>query len=86
MNSKGIKAFTYLYLLNPLVSFLTHLPWWYTIAAFGLIALVSAGWKFALSTVLALLFIAAGFLIYGQFGLTTAIRGWARGALPRCRP
>lgn len=58
--TKGIKAFTYLYLLNPLVKFLTYLPWWYTIAIFGLVSYISISWKFATATVLCLFFVAAG--------------------------
>ena len=58
--TKGIKEFTYLYMLNPLVQFLTYLPWWYTMAAFCAIAWVSISWRFALATVLCLMFVAAG--------------------------
>ena len=58
--TKGIRYFTYLYLLNPLVKFLTYLPWWYTTAVFGLIAWTSVNWRFALATVLCLVFVGAG--------------------------
>ena len=35
--TKGLRAFVYLNLLNPLDTFLTHTPWWYTTAVFALI-------------------------------------------------
>ncbi len=58
--TKAIRAFTYLYLLNPLVKFLTLLPWWYTIAAFGIVAWLSVGWRFAIAAMLCLFFVGAG--------------------------
>ena len=31
--AKGLRAFVYLNLLRPLDTFLTHIPWWYTMSA-----------------------------------------------------
>ena len=57
--AKGLRAFVYLNLLNPLDTFLTHTPWWYTTAVFALIGYVTVGLRFAFITVLLLLFIGA---------------------------
>tara|TARA_B100000886_G_scaffold326530_1_gene273113 strand:- start:526 stop:2634 length:2109 start_codon:yes stop_codon:yes gene_type:complete len=57
--TKGLRAFVYLNLLNPLDTFLTHTPWWYTTAVFALIGYFTVGLRFALITVLLLLFIGA---------------------------
>ncbi len=57
--TKGLRAFVYLNLLNPLDTFLTHTPWWYTTAVFALIGYYTVGLRFALITVLLLLFIGA---------------------------
>ncbi len=54
-----IRSFVYLYLLDPLDSFLAGLPWWYTMAAIGLIVWVSVSGKFALITLGFLIFLAA---------------------------
>jgi glycine betaine/proline transport system permease protein len=32
--TKGLRAFVYLNLLRPLDTFLTHIPWWYTMGIF----------------------------------------------------
>ncbi len=57
--TKGLKAVVYLYMLNPLDIFLTHLPWYFIIAIFSLVSLVSIGYRFALMTAALLLFIGA---------------------------
>jgi len=57
--TKGLRAFVYLNLLNPLDTFLTHTPWWYTTAVFALIGYYTVGLRFAFITVLLLLFIGA---------------------------
>ena len=57
--TKGLRAFVYLNLLNPLDTFLTHTPWWYTTAVFALIGYFTVGLRFAFITVLLLLFIGA---------------------------
>ena len=72
--TKGIRYFTYLYMLNPLVKFLTFLPWWYTTALFGLIAWTSISWKFAIATILCLIFVGAGGMwIFAMETLATII-------------
>lgn len=57
--TKFIRSTVYLYLLNPLDSFLSGLPWWYVMAALGLIVWKSTTLKFALITTAFLLFLAA---------------------------
>ncbi|MCY3878907.1 MAG: ABC transporter permease subunit [Rhodobacteraceae bacterium] len=52
----GTRAFIYLYILNPLDNFFVGLPWWYVLAAFFVLILVSVNWKFAVISVLAFLF------------------------------
>lgn len=54
-----IRSFVYLYLLDPLDSFLAGLPWWYTMAIIGLIVWVSVNGRFALVTLAFLFFLAA---------------------------
>jgi glycine betaine/proline transport system permease protein len=56
--TKGIRAVLYLYFLNPLSSFLSGMPWWYSIALLTFVCWISLGWRFAVSCVLMLLFIA----------------------------
>jgi len=62
--TKGIRAFIYLYILNPLDVFLNGLPWWYVLLVFFVVVRVSAGMNFAIVTVLALLFTGAAGLWY----------------------
>ena len=70
--TKSMKIYTVIYFLNPLVKFLTHLPWWFTTAVFALVAWRSVGWGFALATVLGLFFVAAGgFWIFAMETLAT---------------
>ena len=57
--TKGLRAFVYLNLLRPLDTFLTHIPWWYTIAIFMAIGYFAVGIRFAIITFLLLLFIGA---------------------------
>ncbi|MBC6441641.1 MAG: ABC transporter permease subunit [Rhodobacteraceae bacterium] len=45
--SKGLRAVIYLYLLNPVDSFLVGLPWFYTLAVLFVIAWDTAGGRFA---------------------------------------
>ena len=57
--TKGLRAFVYLNLLRPLDIFLTHIPWWYTMGIFVAIGYFTVGLRFALITLLLLLFIGA---------------------------
>ena len=57
--TKGLRAFVYLNLLRPLDTFLTHIPWWYTMSVFVAIGYFTVGLKFAIITALLLLFIGA---------------------------
>lgn len=57
--TKFIRTSIFLYLLDPLDTFLVGLPWWYVIAMLGVIVLVSVSWQFALITVAFLFFLAA---------------------------
>ena len=60
--TKGLRAFVYLYILNPLEVFLVGLPWFFTLAAVLLIVWTSAGPAFAL--------VSMGFLFFtGMAGL-----------------
>jgi len=54
-----IRAAIFLYFLDPLDSFLSGLPWWYVMVALGLIVWVSVSWRFALVTLIFLLFLGA---------------------------
>ena len=54
--TKGMRAFIYLYILNPLDVFFVGLPWWYVLAAFFVIVSLSVDRTFAIVTVLAFLF------------------------------
>ncbi len=57
--TKGLRAFIYLNLLRPLDTFLTHIPWWYTTGIFVAIGYFTVGLRFAVVTLLLLLFIGA---------------------------
>ena len=57
--TKGLRAFVYLNLLRPLDVFLTHIPWWYTMAIFVALGYITVGIRFAFITALLLLFIGA---------------------------
>ncbi|MGI9353136.1 MAG: ABC transporter permease [Rhizobiaceae bacterium] len=57
--TKFIRSAVFLYLLDPLDRFLAGLPWWYVMAALGLIVWVSTSWRFALVTLVFLFFLAA---------------------------
>ena len=57
--SKGLRGFVYLNLLRPLNIFLTHIPWWYTLAVFASIGYFTVGLRFAIITIILLLFIGA---------------------------
>ena len=57
--TKGLRAFVYLNLLRPLDTFLTHIPWWYTMGIFTAIGYFAVGLRFAFVTILLLLFIGA---------------------------
>ena len=57
--TKGLRGFVYLKLLKPLDTFLTHIPWWYTMGIFVAIGYFTVGLRFAFITLLLLLFIAA---------------------------
>ena len=57
--TKGLRAFVYLNLLNPLDVFLTHIPWWFTMGIFVAIGYFTVGLRFAFITAFLLLFIGA---------------------------
>ncbi len=57
--TKGMRAFIYLYLLNPLDYFLLHLPWWFTMAVFLLISWYTVGVRFSIICAILLCFIGA---------------------------
>lgn len=57
--TKFIRSTVFLYLLDPLDSFLSGLPWWYVMAIFGLIVWKSTTLKFAMVTTIFLFFLAA---------------------------
>ena len=57
--TKSLRAFVYLNLLRPLDVFLTHIPWWYTMAVFTALGYITVGIRFAIITALLLLFIGA---------------------------
>ncbi len=57
--TKGLRGFVYLNLLHPLDIFLTHIPWWYTMAVFIAISYFTVGLRFALITAVLLIFIGA---------------------------
>ena len=57
--TKGLRTFVYLWLLHPLDSYLTQLPWYIMMAGIGIVGWVSAGRKFAIAIIALLLFIGA---------------------------
>ena len=57
--TKGIRSVVFLYLLDPLDSFLAGLPWWYVMGLLGLIVWKSTTLKFAVVTTAFLVFLAA---------------------------
>lgn len=57
--TQGMRSFIFLYLLDPLDSFLSGLPWWYFTGLLGLIVWKSTTLTFALVTSAFLLFLAA---------------------------
>ena len=57
--TKSLRAFVYLNLLRPLDVFLTHIPWWYTMAVFVALGYITVGVRFAIITAILLLFIGA---------------------------
>jgi glycine betaine/proline transport system permease protein len=57
--TKGLRYVVYIYMLNPLETYLTHLPWYFMIFIFSLVSLVSIGIRFAIITALLLFFIGA---------------------------
>ena len=57
--TKFIRSTIYLYLLDPLDKYLAGLPWWFVMAALGLIVWASTSWRFAITTIVFLFFLAA---------------------------
>ena len=57
--TKGIKSGIYLYLLHPLDVYLTELPWYFVVVAFGLVSWLSVGPVFGVVCVSLLVFIGA---------------------------
>ncbi|MBV1863010.1 MAG: ABC transporter permease subunit [Rhodobacteraceae bacterium] len=64
--TKGLRAFIYLYVLNPLDKFIVGLPWWYVLAVFFVVVWRSVGIGFAFVTVAMLLFTG----LAGLWGIT----------------
>ena len=72
--AKGMRAFVYLYLLNPLNLFLTHTPWWYTMTVFIIIGYFTVGIRFAIITALLLAFIgASGMWMHSMITLSSVL-------------
>jgi glycine betaine/proline transport system permease protein len=57
--TKGMRYVIYIYMLNPLDTFLTHLPWYVVIAILGLVSWVSVGRTFGIVCISLLFFIGA---------------------------
>jgi glycine betaine/proline transport system permease protein len=57
--TKGLRYYVTIYLMRPLDTYLTFMPWWYVMSAFVIISWVSVGVRFAVVTAFLLLFIAA---------------------------
>ncbi len=57
--TKGMRAFIYLYMLNPLDYYLLHLPWWFTMICFMIISFATVGIRFAFVCFSLLCFIGA---------------------------
>ena len=75
--TKTMKAWMYLYFLNPLDQFLTHLPWWYVTALFVGGTFLAAGWRLALAVLVSLIFCGAAGLwdltMYTFAGTTVSV-------------
>ncbi len=75
--TKFIRATIFLYLLEPLDLFLAGLPWWYVIAAIGLVVWASVSWKFALVTALFFFLVGAAglweILLFTLAGTTVSV-------------
>jgi glycine betaine/proline transport system permease protein len=57
--TKAIRSSVVIYLLRPLDMYLTYLPYWFTIGTLVLISWASVGFRFAITTVILLIFIGA---------------------------
>ena len=57
--TKAIRSSVVIYLLRPLDMYLTYLPYWFTIGTLVLISWASVGFRFAITTVVLLIFIGA---------------------------
>ena len=57
--TKAIRSSVVIYLLRPLDMYLTFLPYWFTIGTLVLISWASVGFRFAITTVVLLIFIGA---------------------------
>ena len=57
--TKFIRTSVFLYLLDPLDSFLSGLPWWYVMALLGVIVYFSVNLRFAITTIIFLFFLGA---------------------------
>ena len=57
--TKAIRSSVVIYLLRPLDMYLTYLPYWFTIGTLVLISWASVGLRFAITTVVLLIFIGA---------------------------
>ncbi|MEM7522482.1 MAG: ABC transporter permease subunit [Pseudomonadota bacterium] len=75
--TKWIRATVYLWFLNPLDTFLTHLPWWWITALFTGLVSLAAGARLAAATCLALVFCGAAGLwdltMYTLAGTTVSV-------------
>ena len=57
--TKAIRSSVVIYLLRPLDMYLTYLPYWFTIGTLVLISWASVGFRFAITTLVLLIFIGA---------------------------
>ncbi|MXZ80815.1 MAG: ABC transporter permease subunit [Gammaproteobacteria bacterium] len=57
--TKGVRAVIFLGLLDPLNTYLTHLPWYFIVIVLGVVSWISVGRNFAIACITLLLFIGA---------------------------
>ena len=57
--TKGMRSIIYLYMLNPLDTYLTHLPWYVIVIVLGIVSWVSVGRNFGMVCIALLIFIGA---------------------------
>ncbi len=57
--TKGMRSVIYLYMLHPLDTYLTHLPWYVVVIVLGIVSWVSVGRNFGMACIALLIFIGA---------------------------